>query len=75
MKSYLAAYKYEVMLRLSGSSDFSNVAYCGQRGQKIAFLHCAALGFWSRHRQIDYAAAGRAFGEQKRRAEKPNFSS
>lgn len=75
MKSYSAAYKYGVMLHLYGSSDFSTVAYCGQRGQKIAFLHCVALGFWSLHRQIDYAAAGCAFGEQKRRAEKPNFSS
>lgn len=63
MKSYSAAYKYGVTLHLYGSSDFGNVAYCGQRGQKIAFLHCVALGFWSLHRQIDYIAVGHTFRE------------
>lgn len=58
MKSYSAAYKYGVMLHLYKSGDFSNVAYCGQRGQKIAFLHRVALGFWSLHRQIDCIAVG-----------------
>jgi len=75
MKPYSAAYKYGVMLHLYGSSDRSNVASCGQRGQKIASLHCVALGFWSLHRHIDHGAVGHTVGEQRCHAEKPNFSS